>query len=100
MKLLIIFLLFFPLLTGCDPEHRKKCEWYLEPDPQRAGKVDKEYIPVCARNYVTNKQDCRLQTTLEYAKKVSLMKFRYTDLSVEHLGNPRTITQIKFCDEQ
>ena len=86
-------------LTGCDPERRKKCEWYLVPDPERKGQVDEGMIPVCARNYISNKQDCRLQTTLKYAKKLHKKTFRYVDLKVENYGLPRTIKEITLCKE-
>ena len=84
-SLLLIF------LGACDPERRNECEWYLEPDPSRIGKTDGDLIPVCARNFVSNKQDCRLQTTLDYAKKVHKMTFRYNELVVVDYGKPRTI---------
>lgn len=86
------------LLTACDPEGRKTCEWVLEPEPKLKGSTDPGYIPVCARNRKTLKEDCRLQTTLEYAEKVYNRKFRYNDLRVESPGLPRTIKTIKFCD--
>ncbi len=44
------------------------------------------------------KEDCRLQTTLDYAEKVYGRKFRYADLRVESPGLPRTVSSIKFCD--
>ena len=95
---------FIPLLPlvltfniSCDPERKSQCEWYLVPDETRIGKTDKGYIPVCARNYVSVKQDCRLQTTLQFAKKVHEKTFKYVELTVEDYGNPRTIKEIKFC---
>lgn len=85
------------LLSACDPDHRRKCEWYLVPDPTRIDLVDEGYVPVCARNYVVNKQDCRLQSKLDFAKKAHLKKFRLADLRVRDYGLPRTIKQIRFC---
>lgn len=100
LGLLINVLALAAILLGCDPEHKKKCEWYLVPDtdPARAGKVGEGYIPVCARNYETNKQDCRLQTTLKFAEKVYQRKFKYIDLKVKNVGIPRTIDEIEMCD--
>lgn len=86
------------LSVGCDPDGKKACEWVLEPEPNLKGSTDPGYIPVCARNRRTMKEDCRLQTTLEYAEKVLERKFRYVDLRVESPGLPRTIKSIKFCD--
>lgn len=98
MKFLIVSMSTLFLL-GCDPEHREKCEWFLVPDVDRAGQADEGYIPVCARNFVVNKQDCRLQTTLEFAEKVYKRPFRYTELKVKRYAKPRTIAEIRFCDK-
>ena len=88
----------FMFLLGCDPEGKKSCDWVIEPEPKLKGSTDPGYIPVCARNRKTMKEDCRLQTTLDYAEKVYERKFRYVDLRVESPGLPRTIKTIKFCD--
>lgn len=85
------------LNTACDPDGKKNCDWVLEPEPSLIDKVDEGYIPVCARNRKTQKQDCRLQTTIEYAKTTIGKKFRYADLRVVNSGLPRTISTIKFC---
>ncbi len=86
------------LMGGCDPEGRKNCVWVLEAEPGMMEKVDPGMIPVCARNRQTMKEDCRLQTSLEYAKGAYGKKFRYADLAIESPGLPRTIKSIKFCD--
>jgi hypothetical protein len=87
------------LLSACDPDGKKKCEWVLEPEVNLRGTTDPGFIPVCARNRTTQKEDCRLQTTLEYAQKIYGRKFRYVDLRVESPGLPRTVAGIKFCDK-
>jgi hypothetical protein len=86
------------LSLACDPDGKKSCDWVLEPEPKLKGSSDDGYIPVCARNRTTMKEDCRLQTSLEYAEKAYERKFRYTDLRVESSGLPRTVKSIKFCD--
>ena len=88
---------FLGIFSGCDKERKSQCEWYLVPDESRIKDVKDGLIPVCARNYTSNKQDCRLQTTLDFAKSAYLKTFRYTDLKVKTYGNPRTITEIKTC---
>lgn len=98
MRGFIIVLALVPL-TACDPEHKEKCEWYLVPDVERIGQADEGYIPVCARNYVVNKQDCRLQTTQPFAEKVYQRRFRYTDLRIKNYRAPRTVEEIRFCDK-
>jgi hypothetical protein len=95
---LALIIASIPLLTGCDPDGLKKCDWVLEPEPSLKGKTDPGFIPVCARNRKTNKQDCRLQTTLEYAKSVYGKKFRYVDLRIKSPGLPRTVTSVDFCE--
>ncbi len=86
------------LATGCDPDHKKKCEWYLVPDKDRIGKVDKGMIPLCARNFVVNKQDCRLQSPLKFAEEHYQKKFRYVDMKVDGPGLPRTVEKITHCE--
>lgn len=88
------------LLVACDPEGKKKCDWVLEAEEKLAGTTDEGMIPVCARNRTTMKEDCRLQTTLDYAKKVQGRRFRYVDLTVKSAGLPRTISNIKFCNDK
>lgn len=95
---LMVLALSAPLFMACDPEGKKECSWVLEPENKMIGKTDPGMIPVCARNRKTMKEDCRLQTTLEYAQKAYNRKFRYTDLRIESPGLPRTIAGIKFCD--
>ena len=88
------------ILWGCDPEGKKECAWTLEPEPELKERVEPGFIPVCARNRVTQKQDCRLQTKLAFAKKVFKRKFRYVDMEVESVALPRTIKRITFCDKK
>jgi hypothetical protein len=85
-------------LLGCDPERKKKCEWYLMPDIDRVGKTQEGFIPVCARNFTSNKQDCRLQAPLDFAKQHYDKKFRYVDMEYNGPGIPRTVTKIEHCD--
>ena len=89
------------LLAGCacDPEGKEQCVWTLEPEPGLIGKTEQGYIPVCARNRMTMKQDCRLQVEMQKAKDYFGKKFRYSDLKVESPALPRTIVDIKFCTE-
>lgn len=94
---LVLFLLTLSLGTSCDPEGKKECAWVLEPEPDLIKKVEEGFIPVCARNRKTMKQDCRLQTTLEKAKHYYGKTFRYSEMTVESVALPRTIRRIKFC---
>jgi hypothetical protein len=87
------------LLVGCDPDGKKKCAWVLEPEPRNEANSDPGMISVCARNRETMKEDCRLQTTMEYAKKALGRTFRYVDLTIESPGLPRTVKSITFCEK-
>ncbi len=98
MKRLLFGGMILLLLSSCDPEGRKKCEWVIEAEPSDIGREQAGFIPVCARNRRTMKQDCRLQATLQFAKDAYERKFRYIDMSIKSPGNPRTITEIKFCE--
>jgi hypothetical protein len=100
MKHIMAILVIGAALTGCDPEHRKKCEWYLMPDPARREdpKIDSGMIPVCARNLVVNKEDCRFQANLELAQAAWNKKFRYVDVEVSSPALPRKISKITYCE--
>ena len=98
LRLFAVLTAVVGLLMGCDPEGRKDCAWVLMPEKSLIGQTDAGMIPMCARNLKTNKEDCRLQAPLEYAKQVYGRTFRYVDLRVESPGLPRTIKTIKFCD--
>lgn len=100
--LTLITFLICALQTACDPERRKECEWFFAPNPDTSKMTDKNMVAVCAKNLISNKQDCRLQTDLEFAKKASKLRFRYSQLKVMDFGNPRTIDKknTKFCRPQ
>lgn len=97
MKIAIVSLALMTL-TACDPDRKKKCEWYLMPDVDRIGKVDSGNIPLCARNFTNNKQDCRLQAPLEFSKQHYNRKFRYIDMDYEGPKIPRTVKTINHCE--
>lgn len=84
------------LTLGCDPNRERYCEWYLVPEPRHEAPAG--YIPVCARNYTNNKQNCRLKATLAFAQRVYGKPFRYVDLEIAEGRFPRTVTAIqRFC---
>jgi hypothetical protein len=85
------------ILTACDPEGKENCDWTLEPETSLIGTTEPGMIPVCARNRVKNKQDCRFQTTLDFAKSAWNRKFKFVDIKADMRKMPRVITDIKFC---
>jgi hypothetical protein len=89
------------LMTSCDPEGKKKCQWTLEPEPNLIGSATVAgMIPVCARNRTTNKEDCRFQADMNFAKSAWMKKFRYVDIEADNSKLPRVIKNIKFCPEK
>ena len=88
------------LLGGCDQDGINDCHWYLVPEPLNQKQAAAGMVAVCARNYVTNKQRCRLQAKLEFAKKVYGKKFKLTELEIEKSGPfPRTVNSLKPCGQ-
>ena len=102
MKILILLTIVSmqPILQGCDPEHKKECEWFLMPDLDRKDdpRIKEGNIPVCARNLVVNKEDCRLQAGVDFAKSAWKKKFRYSSLETTGLATPRQVASIKYCE--
>jgi hypothetical protein len=89
------------LLFGCDPEGKKECQWTLEPEPKLIGTTTEAgMIPVCARNRKTNKEDCRFQTSMDFAKSAWMKKFKYVDIDSDNSRLPRIIKNIKYCNEK
>ena len=88
------------MLTGCDREGKKECQWTLEPEPNLIGTTTEAgMIPVCARNRTTNKQDCRFQANMDFAKSAWNRKFKYVDIESDNRKMPRIILSIKFCSK-
>lgn len=96
---LVVIITLAPLASGCDPDGKKQCAWYLVPDETRRDEPMAEgLIPVCARNLGKNKQDCRLQAQVGLARSAFGKKFRYVDMKVESPALPRIVSSIDFCE--
>ena len=100
----VLFVLL--LASACDLNEFNSCDWTLEPEKDNLEKLSKEdiadgYIPVCARNRMTNKQNCDLKAKLEFSKQVYQKKFKYTDLEIQQDGKfPKAIISIaNFCSD-
>ncbi|HYX34853.1 MAG TPA: hypothetical protein VE954_17280 [Oligoflexus sp.] len=90
--------LALPLLVGCDPYHKDKCEWYLVPEPEHIQLVDTGWVSLCARNYTINKERCYLKSTLDFAKELNGKLIRFSSLKVAETGPyPREILSVKTC---
>ena len=90
-------LLCVGLLTSCDPERKRKCEWYLVPELDHMDQVEGNWVTLCARNYTTRKQRCYLKAPLEFAEKIYGKTFRLVDLEYEKKPRPRKIIRVKTC---
>jgi hypothetical protein len=98
-KQLVVFtLLLLSQAFSCDTNRKDACEWYLIPNSDQVNLADGEYIPVCARNFVSNKEDCRLKAKLDFAKSIYNKKFRFGDMTLSGKEFPRTVESIKTCE--
>ena len=98
-KSIFFICVLFGLSVSCDLQRKKRCEWTLEPDMSRPNDIVDGYVPVCAINRISLKQDCRLQIRLDFAKKNDKRKFKYVDMELESFAIPtRKISKITFCD--
>lgn len=94
----IFVILLVPLLTGCDPWHKDKCEWYLVPEPEHIELVEPGWVSLCARNYKINKERCYIKSTLEFAKALNGKLIRLSTMKVAETGlYPREILSVKTC---
>lgn len=69
--------------SACDPNHEKKCEWYIEPDLAKRAMVESDEMTVCLRNYDTGKQRCSLKTKTTLAKSILGKKVRYSEVEIK-----------------
>ena len=103
MNSLLILLVLSMGLVACDPYHKKQCEWVLTAEPEgikmmTETDVKNDWIPVCARNYVVDKQRCNLKVKLKMAQAVQDKAFRLVDMKVNDTGlYPKAIESIKTC---
>ena len=100
----VVVLIFISVLSNaCDPHHKKECEWVLvaEKDGLKlmsSKDLEDNWVPVCARNYVVNKQRCNLKIKLNVAKAVQEKAFKLVDMEVDNSGlYPKAIKSIKTC---
>lgn len=87
------------LLSSCDWLRKSECEWYLVPEPDHAATVEPGWVALCARNYVNNKQRCRLKAKMEFSKKVFGKPFRYASLKVKDGTYPKEVLSIELCEK-
>ena len=96
MSKIILSLVIF-LSLACDPDRHNECEWYLMPEPNHIELVEKGWVSLCARNYVTNKQRCFIQGKLDFAEKIYGKAFRFTTLELDDSSYPQKVKSVKVC---
>ena len=85
-------------LSSCDMGRKKKCEWYMVPEPKHKSLVKPDWVSLCLRNYTSGKQVCFYQAHVDLAEKMDGVKFRFVDLKIEKGTRPRVISDVKTCN--
>lgn len=85
------------LLSSCDFYRKRKCEWYLVPEPDHLDRVEAGWVPLCARNYVVNKQRCNLKARFDFAQDVYGYPFRYSSLKIKGGPFPKEVESVTVC---
>lgn len=85
------------LLIGCDPQRKKKCEWYLVPEIEHKHLVEPGWVSLCARNFYLKKQKCYYSATLKSAEEIYGQAFTLTSLQFEDGTFPRKVVSFQPC---
>ena len=85
------------VVAGCDPFRKKKCEWYLVPEPKHIDQVGMGFVSLCATNYILDRRRCYLQAKIELAEKMYGKPFRYSELELSEKEFPRTVVNVVEC---
>lgn len=84
-------------LMACDPQRKGKCEWYILPELEHKETVGGEWVPLCARNFVTGKQKCFLKAKVDFAEKIYNKPFKFDEIELDQSAFPREILSVKTC---
>ena len=95
--LIISITTFMFVLSACDPLHKDKCEWYLDPEPKHRDLITPGWVSVCARNFEINRQKCYLKMRFDMAKKVFNKPFKLSDLVLKEDVFPREVLSVTLC---
>jgi len=96
--LTLVALIIGASLTSCDFYRKKKCEWYMVPEPKHISLVKPDWVSLCIRNYTSEKQVCFYQAKVDFAEKMDGVKFRFVDMKIKEGTHPRVITDVKTCN--
>ena len=94
---LLVLVLALAYCSGCDWFRKRKCEWYLIADPDKAMLAKPGYASVCIRNYKLNRQKCNMIIKLTEAEKVYSKEFRLSDTEINDDKFPKEIISIAPC---
>lgn len=83
-------------LTACDPERKKKCEWYIVPNPKANEMMEPGWVSLCVANFKLGRQKCYFTAKPDLVEKLNGIPFRYNTLKYSD-SFPRKILSVKTC---
>ncbi len=83
-------------LTGCDPERKTKCEWYIVPNPEANEMMEPGWVSLCVANFKLGRQRCFFTAKPDMVEKLNGVPFRYSTLKYTE-SIPRKILSVKTC---
>ena len=101
MNLNAVYILMLSIiLSSCDWQRLKKCEWYLIPDTDNVEIANEGFVTICVKNYNIGRKKCYLE--LEYDKAVAVYKktIRYSTMEIDYSVYPRRILSYEVCQKE
>lgn len=98
ISIVFIFSALLVLLSGCDPDRLKKCEWYLVPEKEHIDYVANGWVSICARNYVNKRQRCYLRMKIADAERVYNKPVKFSSLDLGS-GAIKEIKSYELCTQ-
>ncbi len=83
-------------LVACDPMRKKKCEWYLVPNPKANAVMEEGWVSLCVANFKLGRQRCYFTAKPEFVEKVNGVPFRYDSLRYTDTF-PKEIESLQTC---
>jgi hypothetical protein len=96
----MIFLLLgiIPLITACDPQRLRQCEWYITPNPKADINTPKGMVSVCVSNFTTKRERCFFIIDPQTAEKFNGIKFKYSEMEYDAGVFPKKIEGLTACE--
>ncbi|WP_132321451.1 hypothetical protein [Pseudobacteriovorax antillogorgiicola] len=96
MPFFVICSLAIFVLTGCDPQRKKQCEWYFIPFPEGNPSVEEGWVSICVANFKLGRQRCYFTAKPNFLDKMNGIPFRYTSLKYTDTF-PKKVISVKPC---